>query len=159
MVETQGRPIEERRRRVMGLPQAPEGQRRGVLRRWPHVLAILVVVGAFGFLGFNAFKSASMYYLTPSELLAKGEDAYNDEVRLSGTVVDGTIERDADNVLRFTVADDSVTIPVVYQGVVPDTFKEGAEVVVEGELGAGRIFEASSLLAKCPSKYEPESEG
>ena len=124
------------------------------------MLAIVVVVGAIGFLGFNAFKSASMYYLTPTELLAKGEAAYNDEVRLSGTVMEGTVKEDADNVLRFTVTDDEGTmIPIVYQGVVPDTFKEGAEVVVEGDLGTDGVFDASNLLAKCPSKYEPESDG
>ena len=158
-METEGRPIEERRRRVMGEAADPPRKRTPMVR-WPHMIAILVVVSAFGFLGFNAFKSASMYYLTPTELLARGEEAYNDEVRLSGTVVDGTIERDAGNVYRFTVADDDgVTIPVVYKGVVPDTFKEDAEVVVEGELTTDGIFEANNLLAKCPSKYEPESEG
>ncbi len=127
--------------------------------RWPVLLVALVLVGAVGFLGFNAFKSASMYYLTPSELLAKGEEAYNDEVRLSGTVMDGTIERDADDGLHFTVTDDEGTkIPVVYGGVVPDTFQEGADVVVEGELTRDGVFDANNLLAKCPSKYEPESE-
>ncbi len=128
--------------------------------RWPVLLVTLVLVGAFGFLGFNAFRSASMYYLTPSELLAKGEEAYNDEVRLSGTVMAGTIEKDTGNTVHFIVTDDEGTmIPVVYSGPVPDTFQEEADVVVEGELTTDGVFEATNLLAKCPSKYEPKAEG
>jgi cytochrome c-type biogenesis protein CcmE len=69
----------------------------------------------------------------------------------------GTIDL-ADNGLdlRFSVYDpdhQDVTIPVKYHGVVPDTFMENSEVVVEGSLGTGS-FEAHTLLAKCPSKYE-----
>jgi cytochrome c-type biogenesis protein CcmE len=128
--------------------------------RWPLILVALVLVGAFGFLGFNAFKSASIYYLTPSELVAKGEDIYNDDVRLSGIVVAGTVESHADNVFQFTVTDDEgAMIPVVYTGAVPDTFQEGADVVVEGRLTPRGVFEADRLLAKCPSKYEAQSGG
>jgi cytochrome c-type biogenesis protein CcmE len=47
-------------------------------------------------------------------------------------------------------------VPVVYRGVVPDTFQESGEVVVEGGLGSEGVFRARTLLAKCPSKYEPE---
>ena len=103
--------------------------------RWPLILVALVLVGAFGFLGFNAFKSASTYYLTPSELVAKGKDIYNDDVRLNGKVVMGTLESHGDNVFEFEVTDDEgATIPVVYTGAVPDTFQEGADVVVEGRM-------------------------
>jgi cytochrome c-type biogenesis protein CcmE len=128
--------------------------------RWPLILVALVLVGAFGFLGFNAFKSASVYYLTPSELVAKGEHIFNDDVRLSGIVVAGTVESHADNVFQFTVTDDEgAMIPVVYTGAVPDTFQEGADVVVEGRLTPRGVFEADRLLAKCPSKYEAQSGG
>jgi len=128
--------------------------------RWPLILVALVLVGAFAFLGFNAFRSASIYYLTPSELLAKGEDIYNNDVRLSGTVMAGTVESYADNVFEFTVTDDEGgMIPVVYRGAVPDTFQEEGDVVVEGRLTPLGVFEANRLLAKCPSKYEAQSGG
>lgn len=143
----------------MGGAPAPTRKPTPVVR-WPLILVALVLVGAFGFLGFNAFKSASIYYLTPSELVAKGEDIYNDDVRLSGIVVAGTVESHADNVFQFTVTDDEgAMIPVVYTGAVPDTFQEGADVVVEGRLTPRGVFEADRLLAKCPSKYEAQSGG
>jgi cytochrome c-type biogenesis protein CcmE len=143
----------------MGGTLAPT-RRPSSMVRWPLILVALALVGAFGFLGFNAFKSASMYYLTPSELVAKGEDIYNDDVRLSGMVATGTIESYADNVFEFTVTDDEgAMIPVVYKGAVPDTFQEGADVVVEGRLTPHGVFEADHLLAKCPSKYEAQSGG
>jgi cytochrome c-type biogenesis protein CcmE len=75
-------------------------------------------------------------------------------------VVAGTVESHADNVFQFTVTDDEgAMIPVVYTGAVPDTFQEGADVVVEGRLTPRGVFEADRLLAKCPSKYEAQSGG
>ena len=158
-MDPQDRPIEERRRRVMGAAPAPTRKPTSILR-WPLILVALVLAGAFGFLGFNAFKSASIYYLTPTDLLAKGEEGYNDKVRLSGTVMSGTVDSHADNGFQFTVTDDEgAMIPVVYTGAVPDTFQEGANVVVEGRLTPHGVFEADRLLTKCPSKYEAQSEG
>jgi cytochrome c-type biogenesis protein CcmE len=51
--------------------------------------------------------------------------------------------------------DGGESLPVIYQGVVPDTFKVGNEVVVEGTLKSNGIFQAYTLMPKCPSKYEP----
>jgi cytochrome c-type biogenesis protein CcmE len=58
--------------------------------------------------------------------------------------------------LRFTLIEGTESMPVYYQGVVPDTFNETYEIVIEGELGASGIFEAHTLMPKCPSKYESE---
>ncbi len=132
---------------------------RGLLRRKQFLVAGLVIVVALGYLGYNAFQSASMYYLTVGELLAKGEAAYGEQLRVSGKVVEGTVQTDSEpNVLRFSIADsDGTAMPAVYEGIVPDAFKASADVVLEGELTPPGVFEASFLLAKCPSKYEPES--
>jgi cytochrome c-type biogenesis protein CcmE len=142
------------RRRPGWTPSKP----RGFLRRKQFLIAGLVIVVALGYLGYNAFQGASMYYLTVGELLAKGEAAYGEQLRVSGKAVEGTVQADSGaNVLRFSLADgDGATMPVVYEGIVPDAFKEGADVVVEGGLTPPGVFEASSLLVKCPSKYEPE---
>lgn len=131
---------------------------RGLLGRKHFLVAGLVVVLALGYLGYNAFQSASMYYLTVGELLAKGEAAYGEQVRVSGKVVGGTVQTDSEaGIFSFSVADSGgATMPVVYEGIVPDTFKAGANVVVEGELTPLGVFEATFLLAKCPSKYEPD---
>jgi cytochrome c-type biogenesis protein CcmE len=101
-----------------------------------------------------------MYYLTVSELLARNDAAYGERVRLMGKVEDGSAVTDAEtNTLHFAVTDgDGTSLPVVYSGMVPDAFKEGADVVVEGSLTRVGTFEADSLLVKCPSKYEAASD-
>jgi cytochrome c-type biogenesis protein CcmE len=61
-------------------------------------------------------------------------------------------------VLRFTLNDvigSDVSLPVVYRGAVPDTFKVGNGVIVEGTYTADGIFEATAILARCASKYLP----
>ena len=132
--------------------------RRPRLARPQFLIAFLVVFGALAFLGYNAFMASSMYYLSVGELLARGDAAYGEELRVSGKVVEGSIQRGTEaNTVRFTMTDeDGPSVPVVYQGVVPDTFQDGGEVVVEGGLTTQGVFQAKTLLAKCPSKYEPE---
>jgi cytochrome c-type biogenesis protein CcmE len=59
--------------------------------------------------------------------------------------------------LHFSLVDNTRSLPVAYQGTVPDTFKPGNDVVVEGKLDSSHIFEAKSILTKCASKYVPGS--
>jgi len=144
--------------------QALETLRKSAASRRPHLarpqflIAFIVVFGALAFLGYNAFKASSMYYLSVGELLARAEASSGEEVRVSGKVREGTIQRGPEaNTVRFTMEDENgPSIPVVYRGVVPDTFQDGGEVVVEGGLSGDGVFQAKTLLAKCPSKYEPE---
>jgi cytochrome c-type biogenesis protein CcmE len=122
-------------------------------------LLVVVAVGVGGLIWF-AVRSAGMYYMTVGELQAevqtKGPAAYNQTYRLGAKVVEGSVQQDeTTNTLRFLARDDNGnTIPIVYHGVVPDAFKEGGDVVLEGKVGQTGTFEASSLLAKCPSKYK-----
>ncbi len=101
-----------------------------------------------------------MYYLTVDELLARGDGAYGEQVRLMGKVEDGSVVKNSEtNNLRFAVTGgDGALLPVLYSGMVPDAFKQGADVVVEGSLTRVGTFEADSLLVKCPSKYEAAPE-
>jgi len=147
-----------RRQQALETLRKTATSRRPRLARPQFLIAFIVVFGALAFLGFNAFKASSMYYLSVGELLARGDAAYGEELRVSGKVVEGTIEKGPEaNAIRFAVADnDGASVAVVYQGVVPDTFQDGGEVVVEGGLGPEGVFRATTLLAKCPSKYEPE---
>jgi cytochrome c-type biogenesis protein CcmE len=70
-------------------------------------------------------------------------------------VADGTIVRmPTGQDVTFVVTDGDATLPVRYHGIIPDTFVDGADVVVEGQLTGDGTFEAHTLLAKCPSKYE-----
>ena len=79
---------------------------------------------------------------------------------LTGKVVDGSVRR-GDNELRFRVRDrdGKASVPVVYSGVVPDPFREGREVIVDGELRKGTfVAERDSLVTKCPSKFTKDKE-
>jgi len=121
------------------------------------VLAVGAIVAlAVIYLIYSGIASTSMYYMTVDELLASKVSASEEQLRISGTVVDGTVQSDSKNMtLRFIAAGETKNIPVVYKGVVPDSFKPGAEVVLEGKLTSGGTFEANTLLAKCPTKYSP----
>ncbi|MFC1847631.1 cytochrome c maturation protein CcmE [Chloroflexota bacterium] len=119
----------------------------------------IVVFLAIGYLGFTGFQSAATYYYTVSELLEKGSPIYGENVRVSGQVAAGSVEQEsAGRILRFTIADSEVekSLPVVYEGVVPDTFKVNNEVVAEGYLNSDGTFQANTILTKCPSRYVPE---
>lgn len=157
-MESEQSGLKLRRRQALDTLRMTATRRRPTLARPQFLIALIVVVGALAFLGYNAFVSSSMYYLSVGELLARGDAAYGEELRASGKVLEGTIQRGPEvNTVRFTMGDgNGASVPVVYSGVVPDTFQDGGEVVVEGGLGPEGVFRATTLLAKCPSKYEPE---
>jgi cytochrome c-type biogenesis protein CcmE len=113
---------------------------------------ILLVVG---WLVLSNIQEASAHYVTVEELLAQGSS--DRMVRVSGLVVGDTIAWDPQQlVLRFEIADEGGSLPVVYKGVRPDMFRDGAQAVVEGKYSSNGVFEASTLLLKCPSKYAEE---
>ena len=126
-----------------------------VMRQKKFIFAGLVIGLAIAYLIFSALQGTTMYYLTVSEIKAKGDSIYTEAVRLGGKVEDGTIDFNRNSrVLKFTVTDGKESLPVVYSGVVPDAFKPDADVILEGKFN-GSAFEATTLLAKCPSKYVP----
>jgi cytochrome c-type biogenesis protein CcmE len=122
------------------------------VKRRVLIVAALVAI-AFGVLIYDGVRSAAVYYVTVSELRARGPEAYRLPVRVAGTVAPGSIRRQGGEV-RFVLAEGSVRLPVVYRGVVTDLFRDGAPVVVEGTLRSDGVFGARVLLAKCPTKYE-----
>jgi len=140
----------------MGFPDtdAPEGYERRP-SRVPLVLLGVAVFGALFAVGFTMFTRSVVYYHTPTEVL----EMPGEHVRVSGEVVDGTIAIDAAaGTVAFQLSDGTSTVPVVYEGPAPDTLKDEAEAVVEGALGADRVFHADTLFAKCPSKFEARTE-
>ncbi|MBI2909343.1 MAG: cytochrome c maturation protein CcmE [Chloroflexi bacterium] len=113
---------------------------------------------AVAYLMYTGFQSSAVYYLTVSEVKAQGLAESNTDLRVTGTVVDGSIHRVPGSLqVQFTIADAGGTLPVAYRGIVPDTFKEGSDVVVEGKCDPQGVFQARVLLAKCPSRYEPQA--
>ena len=117
----------------------------------------IIVFLAIGVLGYMGLKGGGTYNYTVAEMLQKGNSVIGQTVRVGGTVQPGSLQQTpGDLTLKFTVVDEAGnSIPVVYKGVVPDTFKVGNEVVVEGTLDPTDTFQAKVLMPKCPSKYTP----
>ena len=95
------------------------------------------------------------YYVTVDEFLNKGAPAGH--FRVNGKVRPGSIDRkEGGQRVLFTVIDPKTasTLDVDFTGIIPDTFVDDADVVVEGKRGEDGVFVATTLLAKCPSKYE-----
>ena len=107
--------------------------------------AAIALAGALVYTSFSGATEASQ----PSDV--KPGRSYE----LTGKVVKDSVTRDGDE-LRFRLRDrdGTASVPVVYSGVVPDPFREGREVIVEGELKRGTfVAERDSLVTKCPSKF------
>ncbi len=150
---------------IRGVSAVPRPQRpQPLLQRKRVLIPALAVIAAMSYLGYVAFSGAAMYYLSVDELMARGAAAYGDELRVSGHVLPNSVTKDAaTNTMQFVIRDkDSSSgnsVPVVYSGVVPDAFKDDANVVLEGKLAANGTFEANNLLVKCPSKYQAANDG
>ena len=117
-----------------------------------------LVVGTVGYLMASGIKDTGVYFLTPSELAQRvsADPSFRDVgVKMGARVVHGTIQRDvATQTIAFKVTDGTQTYPVVYRGMAPDTFTDDVDVVVEGRLLPDGPFRATTLLAKCGSRYE-----
>ncbi len=118
------------------------------------VAAVVIVAVTLGYLVYAGVKETAVYYLTIEEMLSRTPEVYNDKVRVSGTVVPGTIRRLEDGGLAFSLTDGRNTIDVYYKGIVPDIFTDDAKAIVEGRYTPANTFHADLLLAKCPTKYE-----
>lgn len=126
--------------------------------KYKIIIAIMVVATGISYLVFAGVKDTFVYYLTIDELMEKVPEVYNDKVRISGTVVTGSIDNNIDHSLKFKITDGDDVIDVEYGGIVPDIFAEDVEAVVEGTLNKQNVFKADLLLAKCPTKYESEDQ-
>ncbi|MEW5807644.1 MAG: cytochrome c maturation protein CcmE [Acidobacteriota bacterium] len=142
-------------------------------RKVKFIVSGAAILGAMAFLFFIGLskQGSFVYYLTVGEYLEKGASK-GENFRINGIVLDGSIQRSVlgqEITFRMT---DRVSNPyqpgtsgsgheasrklltVRYHGSVPDTFIDGADVVVEGKMSPDGVFVAHTLLAKCPSKYE-----
>jgi cytochrome c-type biogenesis protein CcmE len=131
-------------------------------RFYVRLVGVALVVS---YLVWTGISDSMVYYLTPTELVAKVADDpafHTVGVKVSGRVVSGSYGRgEGELVHHFTVLDiehPEVTFPVVYEGVLPDTFTDEIEVVLEGRFGEDGVFQAKTLLTKCGSRYEADPE-
>ncbi len=113
-----------------------------------------IVFIAIGYLGYTGFMSSAAYYYTVSEFMSRQGSVSGQTVRLSGQVTPGSVVPEAGgSTLRFTITEEGSSLPVIYSGVIPDTFKAGSDVVIEGHLNSSGVFEAGTIMPKCASKY------
>ncbi|HUP52550.1 MAG TPA: cytochrome c maturation protein CcmE [Longimicrobiales bacterium] len=129
------------------------------------MVGLVGVATVVTYLVWTGVSETMVYYLTPVELLERVEadPTFHDVgVKVSGQVVPGTYSRTEGELLHvFTVrdlADESSTFAVEFRDALPDTFSEDVEVVLEGRLRADGVFEATTLLTKCGSRYEAAPE-
>ena len=128
-----------------------------MLRKKRFLIGGITVFLAIGYLVFMGFQDSVTYYYTVSELMEQGSSIYDENVRVKGQVAPGSVEQEATGrILRFTIIDGEKSLSITYQGAVPDTFKVGAEVIVEGQFNSNGIFQAHTLMPKCPSRYVPQ---
>lgn len=120
------------------------------------IAAGVVVFSIAGLIAW-ALSDASVYYRTPTEL-AESAPRPAERVRVAGTVVDGSVNTQG-TTTRFLVTDGNAEVEVTTQDVLPDTFAPGIEVVAEGALTEPGLFSASTVLAKCPSKFKAKRAG
>ena len=134
------------------------------------IASVAVIGGSATYLLADTLQAdpESFTYFRPADVvIVNPTDFYGKRIRMGGHVAKGTIfQKKGTLEYQFDVRPVPAmikhpealnkTITVRYTGVVPDTFKDDAEVIVTGELGRDGTFEAKELLAKCPSKYEAE---
>lgn len=124
------------------------------------LIGTVLVLGGFSYLIWGGIGGNLVYFLTPSELLARGDAAYDTPVRVSGNVVPGSISwnaRDLD--LRFELTDGETQLPVWSKGAPPSMFQDTMGVVVEGKYNRGGVFESTNLMVRHSNEYKVPPEG
>ena len=123
--------------------------------RFAWIALGILVLGAAAALVLNAFRSNLVFFYTPTQVFSN-EAPKDRSFRIGGLVEPGSLIRASGSVeVKFKVTDNAKAIPVVYQGILPDLFKEGKGVVAQGALGTDGVFMASQVLAKHDENYMP----
>jgi len=126
-------------------------------RRIAFIVAGLVGLGVAAYLASSAFRNNLVFFFSPTQVAAK-EAPVDRTFRIGGLVQEGSLKRDGLNV-QFTVTDTAYNVPVVYNGILPDLFKEGRGCVAQGKIGTDGVFHAEQVLAKHDENYMPPEAG
>jgi cytochrome c-type biogenesis protein CcmE len=121
-------------------------------KRLALAVGVIAALGVGVALVLNAFQSNLVFFYSPSQV-ASHEAPVGRTFRLGGMVEEGSVKRDG-VMVSFVVTDTAKTVPVRYQGILPDLFKEGKGVVAQGKLQGGE-FVAREVLAKHDENYMP----
>jgi cytochrome c-type biogenesis protein CcmE len=122
-------------------------------RLYALLFGLALIAGALA-LALSAFRDTLVFFYSPTELIAK-HVAPGQSVRIGGLVETGSLSRPGGGTILFKVTDLKQTVPVSYIGLLPDLFREGQGVVVEGKLNAAGVFIADQVLAKHDERYMP----
>lgn len=123
-------------------------------------LGLLAIVGAIALLIGGGLRENVVYFLTPSELQARGAEAYDRALRLGGQVKPGSVRWDAETRdLRFVLQDEDAEVRVRSEGAPPAMFREGMGVVVEGRYGREGVFRSDNVMVKHSNEYSAPEDG
>jgi cytochrome c-type biogenesis protein CcmE len=118
-------------------------------------LLIVLILGTLAWIGTSAVSSTKSYYKTISEVQTLNDNARSERLRVAGDIQTGSIHKNGPET-DFTLTQEHQTLKVAYTGEdpLPDTFRDGAQALAEGKLGADGVFRANHIQAKCSSKYQ-----
>jgi cytochrome c-type biogenesis protein CcmE len=123
-------------------------------RRMTVILVALGLLCAAAVLALTALEDSVVFFISPTDLAAQAPNP-DQRLRLGGLVKEGSTQRGDGAQCIFAVTDLETAVPVTYTGILPDLFREGQGVVVEGVMGADGRFAADSVLAKHDENYMP----
>lgn len=129
------------------------------VRRWSGprvrlVVCLAVIVAALAWIAIHGLTGNFVYYLTPTDIVSQHKAQVGERVRLGGYVVPDSVRRTPSE-LTFTVTDFTASLGVSNTGSVPELFKPGQGVVLEGSLGADGRFHSDTLLVQHNGDYRP----
>ena len=123
-----------------------------------RIVTTLVLTLALSGVLWSTLAEGTEYYMHVDEVLAEPDAWYGKNLQVHGYVVAGSRLVKPDTLeYRFQVENNGSVIDAEYTGLVPDTFQDGSEVVISGQLSShGFMVKPNGVMAKCPSKYEPK---
>jgi cytochrome c-type biogenesis protein CcmE len=146
------------------VPEAPDVAEATGPSRWWHgarmklLIGLLIVIGALAWVTVRGLSGSFVYYLTPTDIVTHHKAHVGERVRLGGYVLPGSVGHTS-STLTFTISDETNSIAVSSVGSVPELFRAGEGVVLEGSLGADGTFHADTLLIKHNGDYRPPAPG
>jgi cytochrome c-type biogenesis protein CcmE len=125
-------------------------------RKWGIVGSVLVILVLAGWLGYSSFQDALVYFYTPSEVVKLDDKFTGKRIRVGGMVEKGSLMMTPGTMkIDFRLTDGETVLPVSYEGIPPDLFKDGEGAVAEGFRGADGKFHADLIMAKHSEDYMP----
>src|SRR5262245_16131705 len=124
-------------------------------RKLKLLIGVVLIAACVGYLVYGGIQETIVYFVTPSELHAKGTSAYGKSLRLGGLVKQGSWSKEPGTLFHtFELVDDTSTVKVAFRGIPPDLFGEGRGALVEGSYGSDGVFQAKTILAKHSEEYK-----